>query len=398
MAGRGKSVAIIFFVLIAVAIAITLGALYIQVRTDEVTAVVEQDQIVRVLVVAQEEGVPYLSVVVFFHPLTNRVAVLDIPQSVGGVISALDRVDSINVVYDPENPQPFQREIERLIGVPILNTLSFSTEQLVSFIDLLGGLELFIITDYRSVDGPAPVILPAGNVRLDGRKAVDYLRLYDENETDLERTGRRHAFVESLLQEISRNARFLLHPDVVEVRDALIDTRMDRRARDTLFRHWEEMEITQLIRRRVQGTVRTVAVEGASRRLLFPHFEGQWLKQSVGQIETTLASEVSEEAEEAVVVVEVLNGTSNSGLARRTSSLFEDFGFMVTRYGNAEGNDIEHTLVVDRRGVGAYAQQVAQVIKAQRIITEVTLNSDVDVTLILGKDFDGTIVRTNNAQ
>ena len=113
-------------------------------------------------------------------------------------------------------------------------------------------------------------------------------------------------------------------------------------------------------------------------------------------MEATLASTEQELDDQVLVSMEVLNGTTSAGLARRTSQLYEDFGFDVRRFGNADSNQIDHTLVIDRRGTGELAERVAQVIEAERVITEVAPDSDVDVTLILGRDFDGTVVRTEN--
>jgi len=349
-----------------------------------------------VLVVAEEEGTPFLGFLLFYHPETSRVAVLDIPQNVGGVFRSLGRVDSIDRVFSPEDPDVYRREVERLTGTNVETMLVFSREGFSDFIDLLGGLELFIVTDYQSVDEDNPVLLPAGNVTLDGEKSLDYLLLNDVNETDLERTGRRQAFVQSLLEQVKRNGDFLQHPEVVEIRDRLFQSRLDRRARTSLFRELASMEVERLVRRRIQGTIRAVEVEGETRNLLFPHFEGQWLEQSVRQIETTLASAEDEAGDQLVVSIEVLNGTASAGMARRTSQMYEDFGFAVNRFGNADSNQIEHTLVIDRRGTGRAAERVAAVIEAQRVITEVTPESDVDVTLILGRDFDGTVVRSEN--
>jgi len=396
LATRKINATVTFLLLILMAVAITVGFLYSQLRTDEISTAAADGQLLRILVVAEEEGTPFLGFLLFYHPETSRVAVLDIPQNVGGVFRSLGRVDSIDRVFSREDPDIYRREVEGLTGTTVDAMVVFSRRAFSDFIDLVGGLELFIVTDYQSVDQNNPVLLPAGNVTLDGEKSLDYLLLQDANETDLERTGRRQAFVQSFLEQVKRNADLLQHPEVVDIRDRLIESGLDRRARTSLFRELSSMGVERLVRRRIQGTTRAVEVEGQTRNLLFPHFEGQWLEQSVQQIETSLATIEDEAQDQVVVSMEVLNGTASSGMARRTSQLYEDFGFVVNRFGNAESDQIEHTVVIDRRGAGRSAEQVAEVIDAQRVITEVTPESDVDVTLILGRDFDGTVVRSEN--
>jgi anionic cell wall polymer biosynthesis LytR-Cps2A-Psr (LCP) family protein len=395
MAERRINATILFLVLIVGSVVATGVVLYSRTRTDQISSKVAQGEIVRILVTAHREGEPFFSFLTFYHPETERVAALDIPMSVGAMIQSIGRVDGIDQVFEPEDPTRFQAEISGLAGAAVDATIVFSESQLVDFIDLIGGVELFIVRDYRDVDTRDPLMLPAGNVLLDGRKAVDYLLLEDETETELERVGRRQTFVQSLLGGIQRNADILSHPDVVSVRDRLMTSQLDRSARTSLFTAWGNFDADRLVRRRVQGTVRTVDVAGETRRLLFPHFEGQWLKQSVRQIEQTLSSANDEAGDQALVALEILNGTTSQGLARRTSQIYENFGFEVRRFANAESNQIERTVVIDRRGNGRAAQRVAQIIEAERIVTEVTPDSDVDVTVILGRDFDGTVVRSD---
>ncbi len=385
---------VVLLVLVFVIVVGTGWILYVQLHTDEVSTQVSAGEIVRTLVVAHEDNRPFLSLVLFYHPKTHRAAVLDIPGNIGMVLTPLGRIDRIDAVFDGKNPQAFVTAVEEATGVSIAHWILFDTASLVDFIDLLGGLELFIINDYRDIDESEPVLLPTGSAVLDGDKAVQYLRLSGQAELELEQIGKRQAFVQALLRSIKNSGSFLQHPDVVKIRSKIVSSSLDERAQTALFTEFTRIDPERIVRRRVQGTVRSIDVEGTSRQLLFPHFEGQWLRQAVRQVEETLAKTEEEIGEDTAVTVEVLNGTASSGLARRTSELYEDFGFDVLRFSNAESNQIEHTLVIDRRGVGETAERAARVIEANRIVVDVLENTDVDVTLILGKDFDGTVVRS----
>lgn len=382
----------LFLTLVVLAIGVTAGVLYAQLRTDSVSAILAEEGTMRALLVAHEENEPFLSVLLFFDNTTGRAAVLDIPSSVGAVLRPLGRVDGIGALFDAENPEEYRRQVESLTGVSIPLVFLFETARLVDFIDLLGGMDLFIISDYRDPDGSDPMLLPSGTTRLDGEKSVRYLKEELRNDTDAEQAGRRQTFVQALLREVQANAALLVHRDVASVRDRLVVTETESRGITAFFRALGRIDPDRLVRRRIQGTVRRVEVGGIPRDLLFPHFEGQWLKQSVQQIQQTLADH-SEAEQEMLVSLEILNGTSRTGLARRTSELFESFGFQVLNVGNAESSGVEHTVILDRRGIGDLAERVAAVIDGRRVLTEVKPDSDVDVTIILGGDFDGTRVR-----
>ncbi len=384
----------LFVVLIAFSIVGTGTVLVLRLRTDDVAETLASEETLRVLIVAHEEEVPFFAFLLLYNGETNRAAVLDIPTDVGGVMRSLGRVDGIAVSFLADDPGDFVREVETLTGVSVPYYMSFSKEELRDFIDLVGGLEMFVITDYRDLDEVEPILLPSGNVHLDGEKSLQYLQISIDGETELEEIGRRQTFVQSLLRAIRQQSDFLRHPDVVPVRRELYSANFDTRAQDSLLAAMSLIDTERLVRRRVQGTYRTVSVDGQQKRLLFPHFEGQWLQQSVRQIQQSLTTQEEMQTDAIVISIEILNGTVTTGLARRTSELFEDFGFEVVRFGNAESNLVEHTIVIDRRGIGDLAERVAQVIRAERVVTEAQPDSDVDVSIILGSDFDGSIVRT----
>ena len=145
---------------------------------------------------------------------------------------------------------------------------------------------------------------------------------------------------------------------------------------------------------RLTGAIRIVD----EKQLLFPFREGQQIKEIMGQTLATLASEEGE-AIERVYALEILNGTETNGLARTVSELYQSFGYDVITIGNAQKSNIEHTVLIDRIGNPSVARLVAQVIKCQNV-ESTPIGSDslgnetnVDFTLILGKDFNGYFVK-----
>ena len=95
--------------------------------------------------------------------------------------------------------------------------------------------------------------------------------------------------------------------------------------------------------------------------------------------------------EERAIGVEVLNGTNVTGLASRTAQLFQSYGFDVVSVGNADNSQHGETVVLDRKSRLDLAERVADIIRCRRYHTSMDPNLDVaiDVTVILGKDFDG---------
>jgi hypothetical protein len=101
--------------------------------------------------------------------------------------------------------------------------------------------------------------------------------------------------------------------------------------------------------------------------------------------------------------VEILNGTTTTGLANRTKNLVQGFNYDVIATGNADRNDYENTEIIDRTGIENAANNFAAIIRCKNIRSESKLPDEndpairnaeyrADFTLIIGRDFDGRIV------
>ncbi|HEX6751616.1 MAG TPA: LytR C-terminal domain-containing protein [Longimicrobium sp.] len=88
------------------------------------------------------------------------------------------------------------------------------------------------------------------------------------------------------------------------------------------------------------------------------------------------------------VRVQVLNATPTHGLARRATDVLRDHGFDVVETGNApRGTSPESSVVVDRVGRIEVARQVADALGIQRVESNRDTNLILDVTVILGRDW-----------
>ena len=93
--------------------------------------------------------------------------------------------------------------------------------------------------------------------------------------------------------------------------------------------------------------------------------------------------------------MEVLNGTRTVGLANRAREVLQSYDFEVMAPNNADNDQYANTVVLDRKGNLEDAKKVADVIRCTRIFSKPDPQMDqaVDVTVILGKDFDGRYVK-----
>lgn len=388
--GGAILVTLIGLVIVAAAVIV-----YLQVRTDQISEIARAQEDIAILIVVQRNGSPVFSNVFLYNPGTGRGAFFDVPNNVGLLIDSLKRVDRIAAVYEEQGIDAFRARVEALLGTPVPFYIDLDIAQLSNLVDLIGGVELFIANPHQDVDSEHAVLLPSGNVRLDGSKIITYLTFRDPAERSTEQTSRRQKFLQGFLDRLGDAASFLTRREVSPYLVRNMSTNLDRGATLSLVTALADLDAELVVTRRVQGNVRTVEGAEGGTELLFPHFEGEWLRQSVRQVRENLASTDVVRDETIVIRVEILNGTNVSGLARRTKELYENYGFDVVSFGNASSSDVEETVILDRVGNRQVAERVAEIIGAENVSTDMEPNVEysVDATVILGKDFDGTIVR-----
>jgi hypothetical protein len=91
-----------------------------------------------------------------------------------------------------------------------------------------------------------------------------------------------------------------------------------------------------------------------------------------------------------LVRIQLLNATTEKGLARRVSPRLRAMGFDVREVGNAGDKHAHDTELIDRSGGDSLGSVLADSLRIPRVLIHYELNPalvDIDVTLILGRDF-----------
>ena len=382
----------VFLALILVFSAGIAVFLYFQIRTDSITTLVSEEKTISVQFILYSGDSLVFSEVFLYNPRTGKGAILDIPGNVGIIIESLRRMDRIDSVFSPQDPGAFRKLVENFTGLSIPFYCLFSLSEIERFVDILGGVEVFIANSQEADSRGNKVLMPSGNVTLDGGKARVFLSFVDPDESELDRIGRFQKFVQAMLKKMGESAAFVSNEALRPFLDTAMKTNLDGPAFQALCREMAKLSSDRIIFQRVLGNLRSVD----NQKLLFPHMEGQLFRDSVRQISASLGSVDSRSPSEIAVSVEIKNGAGTTGLARRTREVFQSFGFEVVAFGNSETQDVEKTLVIDRKGNPEAASRVAEIIRCSRIVTRIPETSSgaaADVTVLLGKDFDGRFVK-----
>jgi len=389
--------------LIILLIVLGAAAAVYTLRSNPVEDALAANRVISILYVIEEDKKPVSTYVLMYYPGTNRAAVFDIPGNLGLLITKINRVDRIDRVYDSSRIGSYENEIGKLLGIEINFSIVFTKENLISLVDILEGVEIFIPTSVSYRENDTLILFPSGITILDGDKAAVYAsyRLPDEDNEMI--VFRRQRFFTGLLDRIvSMNASFK-NPDAAKLYYSLFKTNMNRRTLVQLLDEFVSLDAYRTNIQSVGGNLREVS----GQMLVIPHWDGNLVKEVVRQTLGSLTRR-TESSGQRTSTVEILNGTATTGLAGRTAEMLRSFGYDIISVGNADRSDYEKTVVIYFSPDDVMAKAFADVINCTNIRSEFVPNDEpenqldirpfdykADIRLIIGKDFNGRYVIKN---
>jgi len=391
------------YLLALIIIMLTVGIIFmiLTFRSNPVEDALAANRVINVLFVIEEDKMPVSTYVLMYYPVTRRAAIFDIPGEIGLLLTKINRVDRIDRVYEPSRIGSYENEIEKLLGVEISFSVVITKDNLVSIVDLLEGVEIFIpsAVSYRADD--EIILFPSGMTVLDGDKAgvyATYSLPYEER--DMEVFRRQRFFLGFLNRQIQMNER-LQNPSLAKMYNSFFRTGINMRTLMQLFNEFANIDTDRLNIQSVAGDLREIS----GQMLVIPLWDGNLIKEVVRQTLGTLTREIEDPFAERILTVEVLNGTARNGFAGRTADILRNFGYDVISIGNADRNNYESTVIINRTGEESMVNAFADVIRCKNIRNEAVGNTDdnssqnfeykADITLIIGRNFDGRYVTGN---
>ena len=391
---RRKALDRFIIILILIIVVATAGILFTKLKTDQITSIIEAGRPVNMMIMVHDEGELIFSDLFLYDSNTGKGALFDIPGYMGSIIDKLKKMDRIDVLFDRSDPAVYSKKVSSILNVEIPFYISMDIQNFSKIVDLFDGIKMFIANPVELLDPDNLILLPSGNLVLDGAKSIAYMEYDDKQLSDVEHIRRRQKILQSLFAQFDVNGNLLNNRELTSYLKSYITTNLKRDAFLSFFRIFSKLDTERIVFQRVLGTSRLVG----EKDLLFPHYEGKLLRETVGQTIGSLANTEVISADELNVIMDILNGTGQTGLASRTAQVFKSFGYDVSRIANFEENILEKTVIVSLNGDRTIAEKVAEIIHCNEISYEPdnyfendinTALNNAEIIIILGKDFDG---------
>lgn len=165
-------------------------------------------------------------------PEQQRVALLSIPRDTRVNIQG-HGWDKINAASVHGGPELTRRVVSNLLGLPVDYYVETNFEGFREIVDVLGGVTIDVDRRmyYRDPLASPPLVidLQPGEQRLDGDKALQYVRYRCDGLGDITRIQRQQRFLMALADEMMKPRNIVKLPKLVPKINACIDTNMPLR-------------------------------------------------------------------------------------------------------------------------------------------------------------------------
>ncbi len=333
--------------------------------------------------------------VLFFNSFSNRVSgVYLLPSTYTSFIKNNKSVflTLSEALKKDINKEEIKNGISRLLGTKINYYLFIKENNFIKYIDLIGGVEIY--TEEISIP-ETNIYYPSGIIQLDGDKALEYIKIQSSAGNEYDTLKRSDIFIKSLFQLKDDFAQSNNEIIITDFLYPLFSTNLS--INDFLIFYKQILKryndgITDFSRFFLSTIVYCDKDTKDGVKIYLPKQSGNWIRSQItDNLEKLSRKELKDIGNK--ITVQLLNGTDNVGFANRTKHYIESFGFDVVEVSNADNQDYRNTIVIIQ-GSEEKALKLAELIRCKKITkNENENNTTYDLTLILGKDFDGRVVK-----
>jgi len=310
-----------------------------------------------------------------------------IPLANGSVIN--ERINAAHVLGETTNypgggPALAKKTVEWLLGVKIHYYARVDFDGFQKIIDTMGGITLDVDKPLRDDEYPTPnystirIYIPAGLQHMNGEVALQYARSRHQD-SDLGRNQRQQQVLMAIRQRaVELNLVPKLPELFLELKDA-VKTDMSLSDIRALARLGRDIDTSNLTTAAIDYSAVTPTVTADGAQILVPKRDA--IRDLVLQV--FFDPRLREEGAK----VEVLNGTTITGLAARTATVLKNRGIKdITIDNTSDRHDYQDTTIVNCGGKPYTSGLIASAlgIPSERVQSGGDPGCTVDVQVILG--------------
>lgn len=359
-----------------------------------------------------------------YNPNTQKANLLSIPRdSYTGKNTAKATASlKINALYNIEKtPEKTLKAVNEITGLDIKYYVIVKTEALIQLVDAIGGVEFNVPIDMK-YDDPTQdlhIDLKAGTQKLDGEKAEQVLRFRHSNpdkitgqmstypseygNDDFGRMRTQRDFISALLKQTLKPGNIFKLGEILEIAHKNVETNLELSYIKDYIPYAVEFNTDNLQTATLPGTTpdmkdtNNVSIfvinKKLSTELIQSMFYVDYTEETENNTITNSLNTTSNSISSTTTVkddelkIELINGSGNTSKLEEAKTKLEEAGFTVKKTGKT--STISKTVITNKKNAtDEQLKNIKQVLNAGSISTNKQASSQVDVTIVIGEDFE----------
>jgi len=304
----------------------------------------------------------------------NKIGLLSIPRDTRIKING-HGYGRINAAHAYGGIDLLNETVEDFLNIKLDYYLETDFKGFENIIDTIGGIEVTINKPLHYIDkaGGLYIDLPAGNVHLDGDKALQYVRYRDDTLGDIGRVARQQKFIEALMEKITSTNNILKLPSIYNELMSTVNTNIPFKDVTPFLKLAKNINMHNLKTDMVPGTPEYI--NGAS----------YWIpdQDSLNIVVDSLIRS-KEYIQNDQYYITILNGNGVSGAANKAADELKKYGFNIEKISNADNFDYQQNIIYYHKENKKIATGLQEILGGN---IEKMKESKVDFIIVLGQQF-----------
>jgi len=330
-----------------------------------------------------------------YNPQTQNAYLISIPRDtfIGDNKYAARAADKINSVYQGKYPEKTLAAVNKVTGLDLKYYVLVDTEALKALVDAIGGVYFDVPIDMKYTDKKQGLYinLKAGYQLLDGNKAEQVVRFrhnqdgtsysYEYGNNDTGRMKTQRNFLKAVIKQTLTPSNILNIGKFIDIAQTYVKTNIPM---DILKQY-----IAPAVNFSVDN-LDTGTLPGANEKC-----NGVWIFVANKSKTTTYLAEannklagIDELSKEELknLKIEILNSSGDSSKLKKAKEILTNAGFTVSS--TTTTNTTETTTIINKTNVNETVLTSMQILLETGTISNSTTEEDIDITIILGKDYE----------
>ena len=360
-----------------------------------------------------------------YNPNTQKANLLSIPRdSYTGKNTAKATASlKINALYNIEKtPEKTLKAVNEITGLDIKYYVVVKTEALIQLVDAIGGVEFNVPIDMK-YDDPTQdlhIDLKAGTQKLDGEKAEQVLRFRHSNpdkitgqmstypseygNDDFGRMRTQRDFISALLKQTLKAGNIFKLGEILEIAHKNVETNLELSYIKDYIPYAVEFNTDNLQTATLPGTTpdmkdtNNVSIFVINKKLSTELIQSMFYVDSTEETEdNTITNNINTSSnsisstttvKDDELKIELINGSGNTSKLEEAKTKLEEAGFKVNKTGKQQ-KTISKTLITNKKNATEeQLKNMKKALSAGSISTNKQASSQVDVTIVIGEDFE----------